>query len=92
LPQYLALSVSGGATQTVGDLVSGCGVGHVHLLLQYLTLSIVGGTDDEQAVGKLDVLLQYLALSTSTEQKRRQPRGVARMCARRSAHGNRDSM
>ena len=31
-PQYLALSVSGGATQMVGDLVSGYGVGHVQLL------------------------------------------------------------
>lgn len=58
LPQYLVLSVSGGATRMVGNSVSGCGVGHVQLLLQYLTLSVVEGTDDEQAVGKLDVLLQ----------------------------------
>jgi hypothetical protein len=32
---------------------------------QYLTLSVVESTDNEQTVGKLDVLLQYLALLLS---------------------------
>ena len=53
--------------------VDSCGVEHVAAaVLDNLGLSVVEGTENEQAVGKVDVLLQYLAvLALSTTEQRR---------------------